>query len=168
MKTVNYKGYQAQVEYDDGALFVKILHISDLLVAECEKASEVEDVAKDLIDTYLEDCRELGKPPEKPFKGSFNIRVTPEMHKRAAMAAVNGSISLNSWVSQAIEEKLECAKLSERLDGVVSDTREQVIKQIVSTGEQSRLQNSRTVLRHWENETIVVHLEEYKQGKKQA
>lgn len=130
MKTITYKGYQASVEFDDGSLFVKVLHIEDVLVAECDRASEAEAVARDLIDAYLADCEEEGREPAKPYKGSFNVRVTPELHKRAAMDAAEDGISLNNWVSRAIEEKLECTKLSERLDGVVSSGRHAMTLQV--------------------------------------
>ena len=77
MKTINYKGYQASVEYDDGTLFVKVLHIDDLLVAECDSASDAPKALADLVDAYLDDCAELGREPTKPFKGTFNVRVGP-------------------------------------------------------------------------------------------
>lgn len=120
MKTVSYKGYQASVEYEEGTLFVKVLHISDLLVAECDKASEAEGAARALIDDYLETCRELGRNPEPPFKGSFNVRMTPEQHRKVAMAAAEDGVSLNAWVCQAVTEKLDCGRLDDRFDGVIA------------------------------------------------
>lgn len=106
MKTISYKGYQASVEYDDGMLFVKVLHIDDLLVAECNSASEAPKALAELVDAYLEDCAELGREPTKPFKGTFNVRIGPELHKRAAISAAEEGVSLNSWVQSALEEKL--------------------------------------------------------------
>ena len=106
MKTISYKGYQASVEYDDGTLFVKVLHIDDLLVAECDSASDAPKALADIVDAYLEDCVELGREPTKPFKGTFNVRVGPELHKRAAMSAAEEGVSLNNWVQSALEEKL--------------------------------------------------------------
>jgi len=122
MRTITYKGYQASVEFDDGALFVKVLHIDDILIAECDKASQAEAVAHELIDDYLEDCREEGREPSVPFKGSFNVRVAPEIHKRSAVAAAEMGVSLNAWIGTAIQEKLECSNLSKRMDGVISNT----------------------------------------------
>lgn len=120
MKTVSYKGYQASVEFEDDTLFVKVLHIADLLVAECDRASEVEATAKTLIDDYLETCAELGRNPEPPFKGSFNVRMSPEQHRKVAMAAAEDGVSLNGWVCSAVTEKLDCNRLSDRFDGVIS------------------------------------------------
>jgi predicted HicB family RNase H-like nuclease len=106
MKTITYKGYQASVEYDDGTLFVKVLHIDDLLIAECDSASNAPKTMQELVDAYLDDCAELGREPTKPFKGTFNVRVGPELHKRAAITAAEEGVSLNSWVQSAVEAKL--------------------------------------------------------------
>ena len=106
MKTIGYKGYQASVEYDDGVLYVKVLHIDDLLVGECMSATDAPKVMQELVDDYLADCAELGREPTKPFKGTFNVRVGPDLHKRAAMSAAEEGLSLNSWVQSALEEKL--------------------------------------------------------------
>jgi hypothetical protein len=54
MKPINYKGYQASVERQDGRLFIKILHIDDLLLAECEDSRLVEAAARALIDDYIQ------------------------------------------------------------------------------------------------------------------
>lgn len=126
MKTVSYKGYQASVEFEDGTLFVKVLHIEDVLVAECDSASEVQKVAEELVDAYLQDCAEEGREPSKPFKGSFNVRVTPELHRRSAMRASQEGMSLNSWIASALEEKLECSRLADRIDGVVAKSKIQI------------------------------------------
>ncbi|MBO6893406.1 MAG: type II toxin-antitoxin system HicB family antitoxin [Roseibium sp.] len=118
MRTVKYKGFQASVEFDENALFIKVLHIDDLLIAQVDNASEVQKEFEVLIDAYLADCAELGKEPTKPFKGSFNVRLTPARHRRVAMQAADEGTSLNNWVRDAIDEKLQCGKLSKRLDGV--------------------------------------------------
>lgn len=142
MKTVTYKGYQCSVEFDDSALYIKVLHIDDLLVAKCNSASEVKQTAIDLVDAYLEDCRDLGREPAKPFKGSFNVRIDPEQHRGAAMAASEAGLSLNSWVATAIREKLECARLEERVDSVFAVKKEELFMlqhiQVQSTAEWRR------------------------------
>ena len=39
---------------------------------------------------------------EKAYKGSFNVRISPELHKKAAIAAMTQQISLNSFVENSI------------------------------------------------------------------
>ncbi|MBY5590810.1 type II toxin-antitoxin system HicB family antitoxin [Rhizobium leguminosarum] len=126
MKTVKYKDYQASVEFDDGKLFVKVLHIDDLLLSECDSASEAEGVLAELIEDYLLDCAEIGKEPCKPFKGSLNVRIAPDLHRRAAMSAADEGQTLNAWISSAISEKVECTRLSDRIDGVFSKKQQEV------------------------------------------
>lgn len=126
MKTVSYMDYQASVEYEDGRLFVKVLHIDDLLIGECNAATDAPLVLKELIDEYLVDCAEEGRQPTKPFKGTFNVRISSELHRRAAMAAASEAKTLNFWIQSAIEEKLECSKMSDRLDGMFSSQRESI------------------------------------------
>ena len=58
------------------------------------------------MDDYIASCRELGKEPCKPFKGSFNVRMAPKLHKQVAFAAAAAGQSLNAYVVQAIEDKL--------------------------------------------------------------
>lgn len=85
---------------------MKVLHIDDLLVAECDLASDAPKALAELVDAYLEDCAELGREPTRPFKGTFNVRGGPERHKRTAMSAAEEGVSLNNWVQSALEEKL--------------------------------------------------------------
>ena len=49
-------------------------------------------------------CAELGKKPDQPFKGTFNVRISPELHRKAVLASSDNS--LNAFVSDAIQEKL--------------------------------------------------------------
>jgi predicted HicB family RNase H-like nuclease len=54
------------------------------------------------VDEYLEFCKKSDKQPEKPFKGSFNVRIQPDLHRKAALTASSRGISLNAFVEDAI------------------------------------------------------------------
>jgi predicted HicB family RNase H-like nuclease len=58
------------------------------------------------VDIYLEFCQEIGQEPEKPFSGKFVVRLSPETHRRAYLAAKRAGKSLNTWVSDVLQEKL--------------------------------------------------------------
>ena len=45
-------------------------------------------------------CAEFGKEPEKPFTGNFQVRLRPEVHRSAVMAAKMEGKSLNKWVAE--------------------------------------------------------------------
>jgi predicted HicB family RNase H-like nuclease len=102
-----YKGFQASVEYDEGMIFIRILHINDTVSAICNEASEVLSTVRDLVDDYIQTCVELGEKPNRPFKGSFNVRVGPALHRSAAMAAASRQLTMNAWVADAVREKIE-------------------------------------------------------------
>jgi predicted HicB family RNase H-like nuclease len=103
---LNYRGYQGSVTYEDGVLVIRVLHVDDNLTDECDSAAEVQATFKNLIDDYIATCEELGRAPKKPFRGSFNVRVSPELHREAAMSAAVTHPSLNAWIAEAIEDKL--------------------------------------------------------------
>jgi non-homologous end joining protein Ku/predicted HicB family RNase H-like nuclease len=106
MSVLRYKDYQGAVEFDDGRLIVRLLHIDDLITTEIDRASEAQAAFTELVDDYLASCVEVGKQASKPFKGSFNVRVPPNLHKRAAFAAMEEGETLNAFVLSALENKL--------------------------------------------------------------
>ncbi|WP_404831110.1 toxin-antitoxin system HicB family antitoxin [Endozoicomonas euniceicola] len=57
------------------------------------------------MDSSHHDCAELGRTPDKPFKGSLNIRIGEELHRRIATA--DNNLSINAFNCSAIREKLE-------------------------------------------------------------
>ncbi|MGH6737330.1 MAG: type II toxin-antitoxin system HicB family antitoxin [Methyloceanibacter sp.] len=106
MSVLNHKGYQGSAEYEDGYLVLKILHIDDSISTHVTNTSKAQEAFAELVDDYLETCRELGKEPARPCKGSFNVRVGPDLHKAALHAAARRNQSLNAWVCDAISRQL--------------------------------------------------------------
>jgi predicted HicB family RNase H-like nuclease len=107
-QTLQYKGYDGSVEYSaqDRVLHGSLLGIRDSVVYEGADVDSLELNFRAAVDEYLAFCVEEGKTPDKPFKGSFNIRVGPELHKRAALFAEEHHQKLNTVVSKALEEFL--------------------------------------------------------------
>ncbi|MCI4411133.1 MAG: type II toxin-antitoxin system HicB family antitoxin [Thiotrichales bacterium] len=107
MTYLHYKGYLGTIEpqLDDDTLYGKLAFIRDLVTYEAENLTQLKKEFEFSVDAYLNDCQELGREPNQPFKGSFNVRTTPELHRQAVLAA--GEMSLNSFVSEAIKEKVE-------------------------------------------------------------
>jgi predicted HicB family RNase H-like nuclease len=108
MRFLEYKGYTGSIEYsrEDNLLFGKVLGISDLVSYEGHTGNELEKDFIRSIDQYTEECAAKGKRPEKPFKGSFNVRIPTEIHKAATLEALNSNITLNRFVAEAIRAKL--------------------------------------------------------------
>lgn len=101
---LSYKGYNGTVEYskEDCCLFGKVIGIKSLLSYEGESAKELEQDFKNTIDAYLEDCSERNVEPEMAYKGTFNVRISPELHRNIAIYAMEHGKSLNAAVEEAI------------------------------------------------------------------
>ncbi len=108
MKNLEYKGFTGSIEYskEDKLFFGRVLGIKSLISYEGETGSELENDFNVSIDDYLADCQALNIVPEKPFKGNFNVRISTELHKEAALKALELNTSLNSFVSESIRTRL--------------------------------------------------------------
>ena len=106
---IKYKGYIGSVEFSepDSIFYGKVQGIRSLISYEGATANELVADFHDAVDSYLESCEANGDTPETAFKGSINIRFKDqEQHRRAAMYAISHNQSLNSFIVDAIEDKL--------------------------------------------------------------
>lgn len=108
-----YKGYHARVEFDSVS---KILHgkiegINDLVTFESDSVSEIENEFHKAVDDYLAFCENIGQSPDKEYRGSFNIRITPELHKKLVELSFLQNESLNSTVEKAIDLYVQTEEL---------------------------------------------------------
>ncbi len=101
---LSYKNYNGTVEYskEDGCLFGKVIGIKSLLSYEGDSVKELEQGFRNVIDEYLEDCKERNVEPEQSYKGTFNVRISPELHRNIAVYAIEHGKSLNAAVEEAI------------------------------------------------------------------
>ena len=99
-----YKNYNGTVEYskEDHCLFGKVVGIKSLLSYEGDSVKQLEQDFQNVIDEYLEDCKERDIEPEQPYKGIFNVRISPELHRSIAVYAIEHGKSLNAVVEEAI------------------------------------------------------------------
>ncbi|MBR2895872.1 MAG: type II toxin-antitoxin system HicB family antitoxin [Oscillospiraceae bacterium] len=106
--TMEYKGYVGSVEFseEDGLFYGKVMGIRALISYEGTTAHELVDDFHGAVEDYLALCEAEGKEPEKAYKGSFNVRISPELHKQAAIFATTHGISLNSFVENALRTSL--------------------------------------------------------------
>lgn len=105
---LEYKGYKGKIETSivDEVLHGKVLFINDLITYEANSIAELKKEFIDAVDDYLDTCIQLGREPNKPFSGSFQVRVSPEIHKELAIQALQEGISQSKFVADAINEKL--------------------------------------------------------------
>lgn len=101
---MEYKGYYGTVEFSsaDGLLFGKVIGVNSLISFEGDSVQSLRTDFEGAVDDYLEMCADRGLEPEKAYKGNFNVRVSPELHKTLAMYSASRGKTLNSAVEEAI------------------------------------------------------------------
>lgn len=104
--TMRYKGYIGSVNYDDEdeIFHGKLEFINDTVLFEGSTVGELKRMFHEAVDEYIATCKEMGKEPQKPFKGVFNVRVKPELHQQAAIIAARKGIALNQVVAEALSQ----------------------------------------------------------------
>lgn len=101
-----YNGYYGAVHYsdEDQVFYGKIMYIKDLVSYEGTDVQSLRKAFEEAVDDYLELCHDQRRDPDKPFKGNFNVRVGPDLHRRVALAASNQGVALNRFVIKALEK----------------------------------------------------------------
>jgi predicted HicB family RNase H-like nuclease len=122
---LKYKGYVGSVDVDLEAnlLFGKLLHIRDLVNYEAQNPADLKLAFEEAVDDYLDDCAEQGVEPDTPFKGQFNVRIAPKLHRELAFSARRDDRSLNDYVEYVLShhEEVATAIMAKviRLEGIV-------------------------------------------------
>jgi predicted HicB family RNase H-like nuclease len=106
---LEYKGYFGSVEYsgEDEVLHGRLEFIRDLVTYEGTDAKGLKRAFHQAVDDYLALCAEEGRKPDEPLKGSFNVRLGRELHRRAMLAARRKGTNLNTIVSDALKVYLD-------------------------------------------------------------
>lgn len=106
---IEYKGYSGVFEYDpELELFAgRVVDLRDQIYFEGSSVQELKESMARAVDHYLAVCERRGDEPDRPFSGRFNVRLDPSLHRRVAKAAATQGKSMNEWVAEALEEKVE-------------------------------------------------------------
>lgn len=103
--TMTYKGYAARIEYDDadGVFTGRIAGIRDGVGFHADTVEGLRDAFHEAVEDYVETCARIGKEPQKTYSGQVMFRVSPEVHRKAAMAAELSGKSLNQWAEEVLD-----------------------------------------------------------------
>ena len=101
---LQYNNHHASVHFSaaDEVFYGKVLGINDLVSFEGASVAELKTSFQEAVEDYLETCTLIGKVPEKTYKGTFNVRVSSALHKKAATFAAVHNITLNEFVKKAL------------------------------------------------------------------
>jgi predicted HicB family RNase H-like nuclease len=106
---LSYNGFYGSVHYsaEDEVFYGKIEGVSDLVTFEGDSVSALKNAFQESVEEYVTLCKKHKKPLMKSYKGSFNVRIDPALHQKAAFIASHEGISLNQLIQRAIEKEVE-------------------------------------------------------------
>jgi len=106
---MQYKGYYGSVHFDNEDLIFhgKIEFIRALVTYEATDARGLKKAFEEAIDDYLATCRDQEIQPETPFKGSLNVRLGQELHRRVAIAAEQHHLSINKFIAETLNQAVK-------------------------------------------------------------
>lgn len=109
MNNLTYKGYTGTIEasIEDGCLHGQLLFITDVITYEGNTVDDIRTSFEEAVDHYLAYCQDTGKPANKPYSGTFNVRVGQELHRKAVEVAYHQGITLNDFIAQSIKNAIE-------------------------------------------------------------
>lgn len=102
--SMSYNGYYGSVEFsdEDDVFFGRIIGINDRITYEGDSVKALRSDFETAVEEYLETCSQLGKKPEKAYKGTFNVRIAPALHRQLAVFSATNGKTLNAAVEEAI------------------------------------------------------------------
>jgi predicted HicB family RNase H-like nuclease len=101
---MQYKGYVgvAGVDLQRGLIRGKVVNVRDTITFQGETVAKARKAFEESVDDYLDFCASLGEEPEKPFSGTFLVRVKPEVHRDLSAAAQIKGVSVNKLVGRVL------------------------------------------------------------------
>lgn len=109
---IEYKGYFGSVDYsaEDNILFGSVIDIRGLISYEGKSVDDLKINFEQAIDKYLKTCEANGVEPEKYYKGTLSIRLDPELHRQATIAAASNHETLNEFIKRCVWEGVASIK----------------------------------------------------------
>lgn len=104
MNTMSHGGYAARIEFDerDNVFVGRILGSRSIVSFHDETVGELRREFAAAVDDDLHDCEEQGIEPERPASGRLLLRIPPDVHSRAVVAAQAEGKSMNQWATEAL------------------------------------------------------------------
>ena len=109
MNILTHKGFAARIEFDaqDGLFVGHLAGINDIVGFHADTVGDLKTAFEEAVEDYVEACAAAGKSPEKPFSGNLMLRVSPDVHAQAALAARLAGKSLNQWGEEVVRAASE-------------------------------------------------------------
>ena len=101
---MKYKGYEAVVQFDEDANIFhgEVINTRDVITFQGTTVAGLKKALRDSVEDYLTFCKERGEEPDKPFSGSFVVRIRPDLHRQLYTQAKKSGKSLNSLIEERL------------------------------------------------------------------
>jgi predicted HicB family RNase H-like nuclease len=106
---LKYKDFIGTIHFnsEDNVFYGKIEGIDSLISFEGQSVLELKESFEEAVNDYLDICIKTGRSPLKSFTGSFNIRISPDLHRKISEKSYALGVPLNKIVQHAIEKEVE-------------------------------------------------------------
>jgi len=106
---LKYKEFIGSVHFnmEDMVFYGKIEGINDLITFEGKSVDELVMAFQESVEDYITICREHQKEQFKSCKGSFNIRISPELHRKVLERSIIAGISINQFIQRTLKKEIE-------------------------------------------------------------
>jgi len=102
-----YKGYHAvvhRIDLDENLIAGRVAGLTrDMVTFYASTPTALQREFEISLDTYLASCADDGVSPEKPVSGVFQVRVSPDTHRKLITKAQLRQESLNAVVAEALD-----------------------------------------------------------------
>ena len=104
-RIMTYKGYYGTVETsnEDDVLFGEVIGVNGLVSYEGDSLKNLRKDFEEAVDDYLQTCAAEGIEPAKTYRGTFNVRISPDLHRLLAVKSASKGQSLNTIIEEAIK-----------------------------------------------------------------
>ena len=108
MSVMTVDGYKAKIEYDPEIDMFRgeILGLTGGADFYGKTPKELRAEFRRSLTVFLEVCKEKGIEPRRNYSGKFNLRISPELHEKLAIAAECEGKSINALAHEAISHRL--------------------------------------------------------------
>lgn len=106
---LRYRGYRARIDLDadSGVFSGTVLGVAEPIVFHGGGLDELRADFEFAIDHYLDQCARLGQKPERAVSGRVLLRLPPDLHAAASLAAASAGESLNEWLVGTVRARLD-------------------------------------------------------------
>ncbi len=99
-----YHGVVNRIDLDENLIAGRVAGLTrDMVTFYASTPIDLQREFEASLDAYLESCAEDGVSPEKPASGVFQVRISPDTHRRLITKAQLRHESLNAVVAEALE-----------------------------------------------------------------